>query len=188
MAVNILTVLLKLAHYLKNLTINRILNVMETASPKIFLVEDDIFYKETVKHTLAKSNFNNVRTFTNGADFLKAIETEKPDLVILDYLLGDTDGLKIFEKIKAISPGIPVVLISGQEKLEVITQAMNMGVFDYIQKDKTAFSKLKVIAMKTESELAKRKEERLALIYTTAVFVALGLIGVIYLILKFKVI
>jgi DNA-binding NtrC family response regulator len=160
---------------------------MQTASPKIFLVEDDIFYKETVKHTLAKSNFNNVHSFDNGADFLKAIEKDKPDLVILDYLLGDTDGLKIFEKIKAINPAIPVVLISGQENLEVITRAMNMGFFDYIHKDKTAFSKLNVIAMKTESALAKRKEERLALIYTTIIFVALGLIGITYLILKFKI-
>jgi DNA-binding NtrC family response regulator len=159
---------------------------MDTVSPKIFLVEDDVFYKETVRHTLARSNFNNVLTFASGSDFLKQFEKEKPDLVILDYHLDDMDGLKIFEKIKSMHPDLPVVIISGQEKTDVIANALKMGVIDYINKDKTAFSKLKVIAMQTEANLQKKKEERLALLYTIAVFLGLGLIGIIYLIFRMR--
>jgi DNA-binding NtrC family response regulator len=159
-----------------------------TVSPKIFVVEDDVFYKEVVKKSLANNNFKNVRTFSSGAEFLKQFEQEKPDLVVLDYHLGDMDGLKIFEKIKSSHPEIPVVMISGQDKEDVVSKALRMGVLDYITKDKTAFSKLRVIAMKTESEiesnLEKKKEEKLALLYTIAVMLGLGLIGILYLIFR----
>jgi len=156
-----------------------ILNSMETlVSPKIFLVEDDLSYNEAVKQSLEKSKFNNIKTFTNGSDFLKGIKKEKPDLVILDYNLNDSNGPEILEKMKGLNSSIHIVVLSANGKMEVGPNGLKTGRFDYVKKDKTAFSRLRAIALKTESEIEEQREEKKALIYRLVFFSVFFLIVV----------
>jgi DNA-binding NtrC family response regulator len=76
----------------------------------------------------------------------------KPNIIILDYLLDSVDkhamnGVQTLDKIKAVNPGIPVVILSQQDRIEVAINCMHHKAFDYIIKSETAFIRLhKVIA------------------------------------------
>lgn len=153
-----------------------ILEVMETYSPNIYLVEDDLFYNKVVREALAKNHFN-VKTFTNGSEYLREIQKHQPDLAIIDYQLTDSNGIDLLEKTKAISKAINVVILSAQQKLDVITEALKKGA-SYVQKDQSAFSKLRVIARKTAIEVEEKKEERAAMFYRILFFAIFTIIAV----------
>ena len=104
----------------------------------IFIVDDDPFI-----NTLIVKRFNSedyvVESFITGEECLDTLD-KNPDLIILDYLFtGESlvfpDGMQIFDKIRQLKPHIPVILLSGQEKGEVVLEFARKGVFDYIVKD-----------------------------------------------------
>jgi DNA-binding NtrC family response regulator len=70
---------------------------------KIFVVEDDDWYREFIGYTLALNPEHEVKTFTKGSELLHAMK-ERPDVVTLDFRLPDTDGATLLKKIKEYNP------------------------------------------------------------------------------------
>jgi DNA-binding NtrC family response regulator len=157
---------------------------METISPNIYLVEDDPFYNNVVATSLEQSNYK-VKTFTNGEDYLREIKNHPPDLAIIDYRLGDTNGLDLLEKTKSLDSAINVVILSAHRKMEMINAALKKGA-SFVHKDQLAFSKLKVLARKAEIDLEERREERIAMWYRIIFFTVFVLIAVTIFILKYR--
>jgi len=129
-------------------------------TPKIYLVDNDIFYNRTLQHALWHSEFINVKTFTSREDFLKELSFEEPDMVILDYHPGDTKGIEIIEKVKSWRADINLIILSAQEKTETTLEAFKKEAFRYIKKDKLAIPKLKVIARKMKLEKIRKSKEK----------------------------
>jgi DNA-binding NtrC family response regulator len=87
---------------------------------------------------------------------------KNPDVIILDYLLDSIDknamnGLETLDKIRAFDPGIPVVILSAQDKIEVAVNCMHHKAFDYIVKSETAFLRLQKVI---EAIIYTRKIEK----------------------------
>jgi DNA-binding NtrC family response regulator len=101
---------------------------------KIFIVEDDVWYGEVIEYHLSLNPDVKVKKFTNGKDFLQALE-EQPSLVTLDYSLPDMSGQDVLKRIKEYDPEIPVVIISGQEDIGTAIKLLKDGAYDYIIKD-----------------------------------------------------
>lgn len=101
---------------------------------KIFVVEDDVWYGEIMQYHLSLNPDVSVKIFTNGKDFLKALD-EQPSLVTLDYSLPDISGEEVLRKVKEYNPEIPVVIISGQEDISTAIGLLKDGAYDYIVKD-----------------------------------------------------
>lgn len=103
---------------------------------RIFIVEDSFtwsFMLETILHD--NGNFR-ISTFKDGHSCLDDLGNN-PDIVILDHTLeGDLNGLDTFKAISKLKPKTPVIVISGQEDIQVTADFMRMGAFDYIQKDR----------------------------------------------------
>ena len=72
-------------------------NAQQTA--RIFVVEDDEWYREYLTYTLSLDPDNQVMNFSNGKDFLAAIH-QQPDIVTLDYSLPDMTGASLLQEIK----------------------------------------------------------------------------------------
>lgn len=100
----------------------------------IFLVEDDIWYGELLKYHLGLNPENTITLFTNGKECLAQLYL-KPDVVCIDYGLPDMNGLELLTKIKRQNESLPVVVISGQEEVEVAVMLLKQGASDYILKD-----------------------------------------------------
>ncbi len=111
---------------------------MSTGEVKISVVEDELMFGKTLQRSLETENPNaEVRVFTTGKDFLDNLH-ENPHIVTLDYNLPDITGLELLQEIKKYNPEISVVLISGQEDVEVVVKAYEMGADRYIVKNEKA--------------------------------------------------
>jgi len=104
----------------------------------IFIVDDDPFINMLVVKRFTAQGYK-LEAFESGEECLKSLN-ENPDLVILDYLFVPKEqtfmnGMEIFDKIKAQKPGVPVIMLSGQENGEVVLELARKGIVDYIIKD-----------------------------------------------------
>ncbi|MEQ8905019.1 sigma-54 dependent transcriptional regulator [Ekhidna sp.] len=106
---------------------------MSEQSFKIFVVEDDEWYRKLLVHTLSLNPDHHVKAFEDGASMLAALK-DKPQLVTLDFRLPDYSGSELFDKIKAIDPSIEVIIISEQQDIETAINLLKKGAYDYLTK------------------------------------------------------
>ncbi|MEX0967332.1 MAG: sigma-54 dependent transcriptional regulator [Bacteroidia bacterium] len=103
----------------------------------IFLVEDEEIFGKVVARALEKEGNYNVTLFKNGTDMLAQLHLN-PDIVIADHYLPDMTGIEILEHLKRYNQNIIPVMVSGQERVEVVVHAYKMGAKDYIVKNQSA--------------------------------------------------
>jgi len=116
-----------------------------TTQKLIFIVDDDSFINNLVIKRFSSEGYH-VESFENGEDCLSAL-SKKPDLVILDYFFVSNNeelmnGMEIFEKIKEIRPETPVIMLSGQDKGEIVLELARKGIDDYVIKDNNLIDNL----------------------------------------------
>lgn len=126
---------------------------------KIFIVEDDPWYGQILHYHLSLNPDYDVRLFETAKACLLKLH-EQPDLVTVDFSLPDMSGDKLFEKIKAFDPRIPVVVISSQEDISVAVGLLKAGVSDYLVKDEATKDLLwnSVIKIRENQSLKKEVE------------------------------
>jgi two-component system, NtrC family, response regulator AtoC len=100
---------------------------------KIFVVEDDKWYREFLAYNLTLVPEYEAKTFETGKDALAQLY-ERPDIVTLDLNLPDMKGAEVLEKIKEFDPSIEVIIISGQDDLELAVELLRLGAYDYLVK------------------------------------------------------
>nr|WP_319270730.1 sigma-54 dependent transcriptional regulator [uncultured Draconibacterium sp.] len=108
---------------------------MEVKNIKIFVVEDDEWYRRLLVHNLSMNPDYEIHAFGTGKECLNNLH-ELPDVVTLDYRLPDMKGLEVLKQIKAINDDIQVILISEQDDIEVVVDLLKHGAYDYIVKSK----------------------------------------------------
>lgn len=101
---------------------------------KIFLIEDDVFFGETIKYHLTLNPDFEVHLYSSGKECLSHLYL-KPDILCLDFNLPDIKGDLLLKKIKETNNSIPTIIISGQEDIEVAVEFLKSGVKDYIVKN-----------------------------------------------------
>jgi len=102
---------------------------------KIFVVEDDEWYNRLLVHNLSLNPDYEIESFTCGKDCLDNLH-KNPDVVTLDYRLPDMKGIDVLKQIKEENEEIHVVMISGQDEIEVVVDLLKYGAYDYIVKTK----------------------------------------------------
>jgi DNA-binding NtrC family response regulator len=116
---------------------------------KLFLVDDDaVFLKLLEIEFLQHADFS-IETFATGELCIASLSSN-PDVIILDYLLDGIDrdainGIETLDQVLAFNPDIPVVMLSGQDKIDVAINCMHHKAFDYVVKSETAFMRLQKI-------------------------------------------
>ena len=107
----------------------------------IYIVEDDEGIQEVYEG--AFEDVYETKIFSNGADFFKVFEKERPELVILDIMLPDMDGYTILTKIREIDERLPVICVSAKSDEISFVKGLNKGADDYMAKP---FSVLELLA------------------------------------------
>ena len=100
---------------------------------KIFVVEDDEWYNKLLVHNLSLNPDYEIESFVNGKDCLDNLY-KKPDVITLDYRLTDMKGMEVLKRIKSENEDIQIILISGQNDIEVVVDLLKFGAYDYIVK------------------------------------------------------
>lgn len=112
----------------------------------IFLVDDEPIQNEMLKDYLAERFNFNFRLFDNGEEALNNLNLN-PAIVILDYHLNAhkpeaKNGVQILADVKDKNPNAQVIMVSGQDKIQVAVDSMKYGAYDYIVKGETAFARM----------------------------------------------
>lgn len=128
----------------------------------VFLVDDDPVFSMMLKKAIEQAgDFYNVTTFDTGKSILDAIHLN-PDILLLDYHLPDVNGIEILSRVKSYNPSIFTLVISGQEKVEVVVDAYNQGADKYILKnDKSIIEVIKSLATISENIALRQEVEQL---------------------------
>ena len=116
---------------------------------KLFLVDDDSLYLKLLEIEFLQHADFDIETYPTGELCLENL-SHNPDVIILDYYLDGINknainGIETLDKIKAINPTIPVIMLSQQDKIDIAISCMHHGAFDYVVKSETAFIRLQKI-------------------------------------------
>lgn len=103
---------------------------------RILLVDDYPMVNDGLKLCLeTKDNLEVVDSVSDGKLALEALETLKPDIVIMDINMPNMDGLEALERMKAKQPGVKVIILSMHSSREYVTRAVRSGAKGYLLKD-----------------------------------------------------
>jgi two-component system OmpR family response regulator len=122
---------------------------MKTAETiSISLVDDDRLFLKSLEHLLLhKTKYNvQIKSYQNGEECLRELD-QKPDIVVLDYLLNTgnpeaMNGIAVLREIMDRYPSTAVIMLSGQENLQVAVDSIKHGAYDYVIKNESALVKL----------------------------------------------
>lgn len=101
----------------------------------IYLLEDDDSIKKLVEYALDSQNMS-CMGFANPSDFWTEIKNEKPDLILLDIILPEEDGISVLKKLKAEEKTrhIPVIMLTAKTTEYDTVLGLETGADDYIPK------------------------------------------------------
>ena len=102
---------------------------------KVLVVDDQRDLLELLGMALGQEGYV-VRTAASGAEAVESVAAEKPDLILLDILLGDTSGIKLTTRWKndAETAHIPIILLTAKDSETDVIVGLSVGADDYITK------------------------------------------------------
>ncbi len=112
------------------------------ASPKIIIVDDNDLIRTLLRGILRAEDCEIIGEARNGTLALELIEKSKPDIVLLDVLMPEMDGLETLQNIKQQYPEIVVVMITGSPSKDNVKESIQGGASGFIVKP---FNSAKVI-------------------------------------------
>jgi PAS domain S-box-containing protein/putative nucleotidyltransferase with HDIG domain len=102
---------------------------------KILILEDDPNDAELITHELRKAGLDfTARRVGNRADFVAALDTFAPDILLADYRLPDFNGAEALAHVRQVHPEIPVVMVTGTLGEEAAVELLKAGAKDYVLK------------------------------------------------------
>jgi len=108
------------------------MNAQNEGNDTILIIDDEPDLLTLVERILEPEGFN-VLSAVNSDFGLNLVHQAKPDLILLDLIMPDSNGLAILPEIRQSSDA-PVIIITGQRDTESIQQAFDSGADDYIMK------------------------------------------------------
>lgn len=100
---------------------------------KILIIDDDPDICLLLQRFLKRHDFE-VVAVNSGTSGMAALEKEAFDVVLTDFRLGDMEGSEVLQSIKAQSPTLPVIVITGYSDIRMAVNVIKLGAFDYITK------------------------------------------------------
>jgi len=104
-------------------------------SPKVLVVDDETYIVELVKFNLEKDGFRVIVAY-DGLNALEMVKSESPDLILLDIMLPNIDGLQVCRTLKQ-DPSyntIPIIMLTAKGEEFDTVLGLEMGADDYIKK------------------------------------------------------
>jgi DNA-binding NtrC family response regulator len=127
------------------------------AAPTILVVDDEQLIRWSLSERLTQEGHTVVEAGT-AKEALAAFGPQV-DLVLLDYRLPDSDGLRVLKQIKASDPDVPVILLTAFSSIETAVEAMKQGAYHYANKPFN-LDELVLVVQKALETTALRREVR----------------------------
>ena len=99
----------------------------------VYVVDDDAGMLESTQWLLESVGLE-VRAYSDGRQFLDAVEDQRPGCVILDIRMPGLGGLNVQEELQKRGLEIPIIFVSGHADVPIVVRAFKSGAFDFIEK------------------------------------------------------
>lgn len=123
--------------------------MIDQSQQYMFLVDDEPIQNEMLKDYLSEKFGYKIKTYESGETAIKDVQLN-PQIIVLDYHLNShlpnaLDGIEVLKLFKERLPEAKIIMLSGQDRIEVAIDSMKYGAFDYVIKGETAFSRMENI-------------------------------------------
>jgi DNA-binding NtrC family response regulator len=157
---------------------DKIFGVQPQRKLNLYIVEDVIYYAKMLEINLENIGYENIKLFHNGEDVVNYLKINTTDCIILDHILSE-DGLNgsdVLSFVNKNNPKVKVIILSGQENVEVAANMMKEGAYDYIIKNDMALFNLKNTLSRleefiNEKEKAVWRDKRIKFLYIILIII-----------------
>ncbi|GAM54778.1 response regulator [Vibrio ishigakensis] len=105
----------------------------EIAAKQVLVLDDDAVFRALVRSLLESQGYD-VSEADNGLEGLKSLTTQVPDIVICDIEMPLLDGIEFVEEVSHQYPSLPMIVVSGTDKMSVVAKALKFGIKDFVTK------------------------------------------------------
>lgn len=120
---------------------------------KIAVIDDETQITSMLQKVLSKNKDFDVSAFNNPVEALRQLNSVKPDVVLLDIMMPEMDGIAVLTEIKKNNSGIKVIMMTAYSTLDKVLASHKIGAEDYILKP---FESLKAVEDKVLSVLKNK--------------------------------
>ncbi|MBI5642484.1 MAG: response regulator [Deltaproteobacteria bacterium] len=106
---------------------------MQTGRKNILLIDDESDYSDTMGFYL-RAKGHNVRTAQSGRAGIEEIKKECPDIVFLDFMMPEMNGVETLKGIRGLKPLLPVIMVTSYASDELMEEAASIGISSIFQK------------------------------------------------------
>jgi two-component system response regulator HydG len=114
-----------------------------------------------MKEFLNQEGYTNVLTEQNPLQVLPLLERTDIDLILLDIFMPEMNGLELLEKIYAVYPGIPVIVITAVHEVQIALKAIKLGAYEFITKPPDTDRLLLTIRRALDTKLLESERDSL---------------------------
>ena len=128
----------------------------------IYVLEDDDSIRKLISYTLSSQNLP-CKDFMLPSQFFKALSQDLPDLILLDIMLPEEDGISILKKLRSDkkTSGIPVIMLTAKDSEFDIVTGLDSGADDYVTKPfgmMALLSRIKAVLRRYEKNSSKESK------------------------------
>ncbi len=103
-------------------------------SLKVLVLDDEVGITEKLDRHLTRKNFT-VHTANDSKTAFAILEKNPIDIVLLDFMIPhDLNGIEVLKRIKANYPSTEVIMVSGQDDIDIVIEAQRQGAIDFVRK------------------------------------------------------
>lgn len=132
--------------------------------PLVLVVDDESDIRSSLRMILEYEGYE-LSEGSSGEEALKRLDTERPDVVVLDIKMPRMDGLEVLARVKQSDPALPIVVISGHGTIATAVEATRLGAFDFMEKPLERDRVLLVVRNAIESGRLEKENRDLKLTF-----------------------
>src|SRR5688500_8336467 len=125
---------------------------------QVLVADDESLIRQSIQSALTEEGFE-VSGAGSGAEAWSRFQENRPDVVLLDLVLGDVDGLELLRRMRHVAPETKIIVICDYGPTETALAAMKMGGYDFIRKP---FDLEEIVAAVRNAARTSSQEQRVA--------------------------
>ena len=101
---------------------------------RLLIVDDNLLIRKRIQSIAERAGWHSIEAAEDGVEAIKAYRTQRPDLVTLDIVMPNMDGLQTLERLLEMDPQAQVVMVSAINQKPQLQRCIELGAMDFIIK------------------------------------------------------
>ena len=151
---------------------------MSSKKPRVLVADDDPGVRKLVEYNLSLEGYE-VIAVSGGKEALRRAQNETPDLLLLDVMMPDLNGLRVCQSLRSTSQ-MPIIMLTAKTEEESVLKGFGLGADDYVTKpfsSEELMARVKAVlrrSLSSEHDFQAAQEQLLAELQVQAILITRG--------------